>query len=112
MPDEQEMISIKEYGRVDIRIGEIKSAVPVEGADKLFRIEVDIGGEVRQTVAGIRPWYDAASLVGRKVVFLANLQPAKIRGVESLGMILAAEDGESISLLQPDRDIKNGARIR
>ncbi|MEW6200841.1 MAG: methionine--tRNA ligase subunit beta [bacterium] len=105
-------ITIQEYGRIDMRVGEIKTAAVVEGADKLYRIEVDIGGEIRQTVAGIRQWYDAGALVGRKVVFLANLQPTKIRGVESHGMLLAAEDGATISLLQPDREIKNGAKIR
>lgn len=105
-------VSIQEFARLDIRVGEIVTAEPVEGADKLYRVEVDIGGEVRQTVAGVRQWYSAGELVGRKVVFLANLQPAKIRGVESRGMVLAADAADGVSLLQPDRDIPPGSKVR
>ncbi|MFH1539917.1 MAG: methionine--tRNA ligase subunit beta [bacterium] len=105
-------VSIKDFARLDLRIGEIVSAEPVEGADKLYRVEVDIGGEVRQTVAGIRPWYEAEDLKGRKVVFLANLEPAKIRGVESRGMMLAADSADGVGLLQPDRPMPPGSKIR
>ncbi|MEW5947413.1 MAG: tRNA-binding protein [bacterium] len=111
MPEEK--IPISDFARLDIRTGEILSAEPVEGADRLYRVSVDIGEPApRQTVAGIRRWYGAGELAGKKVIFLANLEPARIRGVESQGMILAAEGQDGISLLQPDRPLPNGCRVR
>jgi methionyl-tRNA synthetase len=87
-------ITIDDFLRVDMRVGEVKAAEKVKGADKLLRMEVDIGSEVRQIVAGIARAYEPAQLIGRKVVIVANLQPRKLRGLESNGMILAASVGE------------------
>ena len=83
-------ITIDDFSKVEMRVGEVKSAERVAGADKLLKVMVDIGDEVRQIVAGIAPWYQPEQLVGRKVVVVVNLQPRKLRGVESNGMIVAA----------------------
>ena len=80
--------------KVELRVGQVKVAEKVQGADRLLRLEVDIGSEVRQVVAGIALAYEPAQLVGRKVVLVANLAPRKLRGLESNGMIVAASVGE------------------
>jgi methionyl-tRNA synthetase len=86
-------ITIDDFSKVEMRVGEVKSAERVAGADKLLKVMVDIGGEVRQVVAGIAAWYQPEQLVGRKVIVVVNLQPRKLRGVESNGMIVAASFG-------------------
>jgi methionyl-tRNA synthetase len=87
-------ITIDDFLKVELRVGEVKVAEKVKGADKLLRMEVDIGSEVRQIVAGIAKAYEPEKLIGRKVVIVANLQPRKLRGLESQGMIVAASLGE------------------
>ncbi|HXZ28650.1 MAG TPA: methionine--tRNA ligase subunit beta, partial [Terriglobales bacterium] len=87
-------ISIDDFAKVELRVGQVKVAEKVKGADKLLRLEVDIGTEVRQVVAGIAETYTPESLIGRKVVIVANLAPRKLRGLESNGMIVAASFGE------------------
>src|SRR5207245_3134025 len=83
-------ISIEDFAKVEMRIGEVKAAERVAGADKLLKVLVDIGDEVRQVVAGLAEVYKPEDLIGRKVVIVVNLQPRKLRGVESNGMIVAA----------------------
>jgi methionyl-tRNA synthetase len=87
-------ITIDDFMKVELRVGQVKSAEKVKGADRLLRLEVDIGTEVRQVVAGIALAYEPEKLVGRKVVLVANLQPRKLRGLESNGMIVAASVGD------------------
>jgi methionyl-tRNA synthetase len=87
-------ITIDDFLKVELRVGQVKFAEKVKGADKLLRIEVDIGTEVRQIVAGIAKAYEPEKLIGRKVVIVANLAPRKLRGLESNGMIVAASLGE------------------
>jgi methionyl-tRNA synthetase len=87
-------IGIDDFTKVELRVGQVKIAEKVKGADKLLRLEVDIGTEVRQIVAGIAEVYAPESLIGRKVVIVANLAPRKLRGLESNGMIVAASLGE------------------
>lgn len=87
-------ITIEDFMKVELRVGQVKTAEKVQGTDKLLRLEVDIGTEVRQLVAGIALSYSPESLIGRKVVIVANLQPRKLRGIESNGMIVAASVGE------------------
>jgi len=86
-------ISIDDFAKVEMRVGQVKSAERVAGADKLLKVMVDVGEEVRQIVAGIATAYQPEELVGRKVVVVVNLQPRKLRGVESNGMIVAASVG-------------------
>ena len=107
-----EVITFDEFKKLDLRVAEIKTVEHVPGADKIYKMTVDAGGEERTIVAGIAPWYEADALVGKKIVFLANLAPATIRGVESNGMLLAADLGGRAVLLQPDTDVPAGAKIR
>jgi methionyl-tRNA synthetase len=107
-----EYISYDEFKKLQLRIGRIVTAEKVAGADKLLQLIVDIGTEERQVVAGIAKWYSPEELVGRQVVVVANLAPARIRGVESRGMLLAADlDGTAI-LLQPDKEVPAGSTVR
>jgi methionyl-tRNA synthetase len=107
-----ETIDIEEFARLDLRVGEIISAEPVEGTDKLLSLRVDIGAEERTMVAGIARQFDPAVLPGTKVVVVANLKPAKIRGVVSQGMVLAAGEDVPLALVTLDRDCPNGTRVR
>jgi len=109
-----EKISIEDFAKVDMRVGEIVSAEPVAGAKKLTKLRVDIGTEVRQVVAGIAEYYSPEQLVGMKVVLVTNLQPRKLRGVESNGMIVAATVGaeERPVLVTFKEDVPNGARLK
>ena len=89
------------------------SAQKVEKADKLLKLQLDVGDEERTVVSGIAQWYQPADLVGRRVVLVANLKPAKLRGIVSQGMILAADDGEgNLVLVEPGGDIAVGAEVR
>jgi methionyl-tRNA synthetase len=106
-------ISIEDFAKVELRVGQVKVAEKVKGADKLLRLEVDLGTEVRQVVAGIAEAYAPESLIGRKVVIVVNLAPRKLRGLESNGMIVAAssEGGKPIlaSFLE---DVPVGTRLK
>ena len=105
-------VSLDEFKKFKLVVGQIKEAVVHPNADKLFVVKVDVGAEVRQLVAGIRRSYAPEQLVGRRVVVIVNLQPAVIRGVESQGMILAASDEQGVSILQPDRDVVLGSGVK
>ena len=94
-------IRIDDFTKVEMRVGQVKSAERVAGADKLLKLMVDIGDEVRQIVAGIATVYEPEQLVGRKVVVVVNLAPRKLRGVESNGMILAASAARTGSPCSP-----------
>lgn len=109
----QDMINYDYFSKIKLVIAEIKSAEKVEGADKLLKLQVSTGDEERQIVAGVAQYYEPDSLIGRKIVLLANLEPATIRGVQSNGMLLAAtgEDGRAI-ILQPDSDVPAGSKVR
>ena len=104
------MISIDEFSRIEIKTGKVLAAEPVPKSNKLLKLQVDIGGETRQIVSGIAPFYRADEMVGKEVVVLTNLAPAKIFGVESNGMILAA--GDTASLLVPEKPVAPGTNIR
>ncbi len=109
-----ERITIEDFARVDMRVGQVKTAERVKGTDKLLKMTVDIGSEVRQIVAGIAEVYPPEALVGRKVVIVVNLAPRKLRGIESNGMVVAAtvgEGGKPVLVSVPD-DVPNGSRLR
>lgn len=105
-------ISIEDVHRLDLRVATIRSAVPVEGADRLLRLEIDLGTEQRTIVSGIAEHYRPEELSGKQIIVVANLKPAKIRGVRSNGMLLAASNEEGLSLLTPDRSIQAGSRAK
>ena len=107
-------IAIDDFLKVEMRVGQVKTAERVAGADKLLKLMVDIGDEVRQIVAGIATVYKPEDLVGRKVAVVVNLQPRKLRGVESNGMILAASAGPEGSPVLAGflEDVPVGARLK
>jgi len=113
-PPAPSLISIEEFAKVDMRVGEVKAAEHVPGASKLLKLMVDIGTEVRQVVAGLAEYYRPESLIGMKVVVVTNLQPRRLRGVESNGMIIAASEGEHGRpvLVTFKEDVANGARLK
>jgi methionyl-tRNA synthetase len=103
-------VAIEEFAKIEIRIAKVVSAEPIKGSKKLYKLIVDLGGEKRQVVSGIAQFYTPDELVGKDVAMIANLAPAKIFGVESRGMILAA--GDEASLLVPDRPVRPGTPVR
>lgn len=108
--EEKTEITYEEFQKLDIRIGTVLTAENIKGSDKLLKLQVDIG-EKRQIVAGIAKSHDPAGLVGRQVVVMANMKPAKLFGVESKGMVLAG-DVEGAVLLQPEKKVKEGTKVR
>lgn len=108
-----EFISIDDFAKVKFRVGRVLEAEPIEGSDKLLKLQVVIGEEKRQIVAGIRANYTPEDLIGRQVIVVANLKPAKLRGVESQGMLLAATDADGGAiLLQPEKEAPEGTNVR
>ncbi|RJR27185.1 MAG: methionine--tRNA ligase subunit beta, partial [Desulfobacteraceae bacterium] len=108
-------VSIKDFLRMDLRVGTVKRAEAVPGSKKLMRLEVDLGAELgteRTIVAGILGAYDMETLVGRQVVVVANLEPARLMGVESRGMVLAASDAKGLHLITPDTAAEPGTRVK
>jgi methionyl-tRNA synthetase len=97
---------------LDLRVGTITSVERVEGTKKLYKMLVDLGElGVKQTISGLVGYYTPEELKGKKVVFLANLKPAKIAGITSEGMVLAAVAGDVVSLLSLDKNVPNGSKI-
>ena len=112
-PSPEGKISIEDFAKVELRVGQVKVAEKVKGADKLLRLEVDLGTEIRQVVAGIAEAYSPETLVGRKVVIVVNLAPRKLRGLESNGMIVAASpEGGKPVLAAFLEDVPVGTRLK
>ena len=110
-----EKIGIEDFAKVEMRVGQIKTAERIVGADKLLKLTVDIGTEIRQICAGIAQYYEPEKLIGRKVAVVVNLAPRKLRGVESNGMIVAATvgpEGRPVLAGFPDEDVEIGARLK
>ena len=105
-------ISIQQFAEVDLRVARVLSAEKVPGADKLLKLQVDLGGEQRQLVAGVAQAYATDALVGKPIIVVTNLQPARIRGVESQGMLLAADLGGRPILATFEEDVPPGTRVR
>ena len=105
--------TIDDFSKLEIRIGTVTEATIVEGADKLYKLTVDLGElEPRQILSGIREYVSVEDLVGKQFPFVANLAPRTIRGLVSNGMILAGNDSESFALLNPTKQLTNGTRLR
>jgi len=111
LPELKPEISFDDFKKLDIRVGTVVGVEKHPDADKLWLLDVDFGGPTRRLVTGLRGVYEADELQGRQIAVLVNLQRAKFRGVESEGMLLAAESGKLVSLLQPDQQVENGSRI-
>ncbi|MDD5700073.1 MAG: methionine--tRNA ligase subunit beta [Candidatus Nanoarchaeia archaeon] len=110
------IIPFSDWEKLDLRVGQIKKVEDIEGADKLYKLEVDLGKETgkRTVCAGIKARYSKDELKGKKVIVFANLAPRKLKGIESQGMILAAvnKDESKVILLTPEKDIEVGSKVR
>jgi len=106
------MADIKDFQKLAIKIGTIKSAEKVKGSTKMLKLEIDLGHDLRQILAAIGEYYSPKDLKGKQIPILANLEPKTLLGLESQGMILAVDiEGEPI-LLHPDKKVANGSKIR
>jgi len=105
-------ITYDDFAKLDLRIATVLAARPHPSADKLLLLQIKVGEEEKQIVAGIRGHYQPEEIVGRQVVVLVNLEEVLLRGEESHGMLLAASDGQGVVLLRPDRDCEPGATVK
>ncbi len=108
---EKELVSYEEFKKLDIRVALIENIEKVPKADKLYKLSIDLGNEKRTLVAGLAEYYKPDDLKGKKIIVLTNLEPRKLKGILSEGMLLAAVDGDNVSILVPDKDLPLGARI-
>jgi methionyl-tRNA synthetase len=110
------IISFNEWEKLDLRVGQIKTIEDIEGADKLYKLTVDLGKEIgkRTVCAGIKNHYSKEDLKNKKIILFVNLAPRKLKGIESQGMVLAAvnKDESKVILLSPEKDIEVGSKIR
>jgi methionyl-tRNA synthetase len=106
-------VSFADFQKLEMKIGKVLEAEPIPNSKKLIKLQVDLGSEKKQAVAGLLEYYKPEELVGKSFVFVTNLKPVKLMGVESNCMILAADDGKGkITLIQPEREIEPGSLIR
>ncbi|ASS89708.1 MULTISPECIES: methionine--tRNA ligase [Aeribacillus] len=110
--DDENEITIDDFMKVDLRVAEVIQAERVEKADKLLKLQLDLGSEKRQVVSGIAKYYQPEQLIGKKVICAINLKPVKLRGELSQGMILAGEENGTLSLATVDSDLPNGTKIK
>jgi methionyl-tRNA synthetase len=110
--EEANLITIDDFAKVDLRVGKIIEAEKVEKSDKLVKLQVELGDEKRQVVAGIAKHYAPEDLVGKKIILVANLKPAKLMGIESQGMVLAASNGDILTLAAFEEDIPSGSKVK
>ena len=113
MAETPEVIQYEDFAKLDLRVGTVKTAENHPNADKLIVLQVDLGGEQRQILAGLRGHYEAEALVGKQIVVVANLAPRMMRGLESQGMLLAASDqgGGSFVIVSPERPVEPGGGV-
>ena len=106
------MIPYDDFKKVELKIARITEAEEVAGAEKLLKLQIDLGGEKRQIVAGIKKSYQAKDLIGKEIVVVVNLEPRMVMGIESNGMLLAASDDSGPVLLRPDKDVLPGSGVK
>lgn len=106
-----ENISIDKFKEIDLRVAKVISAEKIPETDKLLRLELDLGEEKRQIVSGIAEYYEPESLIGREIIVIFNLEPKKLKGLTSNGMLLAASGENFISLIAPDKEVPPGTKI-
>jgi len=105
------MVSFKQFQELDLRVGKVLAVDAVPGADKLYKLSVDMGGKTVTLVAGLKPYYRPEEMKGKRIIVVANLDPVILKGVKSEGMLLAAQDGPVVSLITIDKDVKPGSKI-
>lgn len=107
------MISFEDFSKVELKVGTVLSAEEVEGSEKLIKCQIDLGEEnPRQILAGMKQWYKPKDLIGKQVIVVANLEPKKMMGLESQGMVLAADAVGGPVLLIPQKEVPSGAKVR
>ena len=107
------MITIDDFAKVELKIGTVLEAEEVEGSEKLIKLKVDLGEEnIRQVLAGVKQWYKPEDFVGKQVVVVANLEPRTMMGLESQGMMLAADSEDGPIFLTIPKEVKPGTKIR
>ncbi len=113
MADTPAVVTYDDFAKLDLRVATIVQAEPHPNADKLIVMQVDLGTEKRQIIAGLRQYYDPAAMVGKQIIVVANLAPRMMRGMESNGMLLAASspDHSRVIVLTPEKDIEPGAVV-
>lgn len=104
------MVSFKQFQELDLRVGKVLAVDAVPGADKLYKLSVDVGKKIT-LVAGLKPYYKPQEMKGKKIIVVVNLDPVVLKGVKSEGMLLAAQDGPVVSLITIDKDVKPGSKI-
>lgn len=107
-----EEIGIEDFAKIDLRVGKIKECAKAENSDKLLVLQVDMGDETRQVVSGIAKYYEPDSLIGKNVIVVSNLKPAKLRGIDSFGMILAADTDDGVKVIFADENAKPSSKVR
>ena len=109
------IVTFEDWSKLDLRVAQIKKVEDIEGADKLYKIEINVGKEIGKRIicAGLKPYYSKEDLIGKKIIYFSNLAPRKMRGIDSQGMLLAAstKDHEKVILITPEADIGLGSRI-
>ncbi len=107
------IVSFENWQKLDLRVAEILEVEAIEGADKLYKIKIDLGTETKILVAGLKPHYNKQELEGKRIIVFCNLEPRIIKGIESKGMILAAVNGDKseVKLLQPDGIVELGSKV-
>jgi len=106
------LISYDEFKKIDLRVGKVVSAEEVSGTDRLLKLKINLGKEIRTIVAGIRKYYSVEKILGKKIIIVCNLQPIKLKGIESQGMLLAAVDNNGLALLTVDKEIAEGSKVQ
>ena len=106
------MATIDDFRKLDLRVGAIRAAALHENAERLLVLQVELGAETRQVVAGIRSHYQPEQLIGKHVVLVANLDAAMIRGVQSQGMVLAAQDEQGLTVATFERPVTSGSQVK
>jgi len=105
------MITFDDFKKLDLRVATVTACEPHPNADKLLVMQIDLGDEQRQIIAGLKQWYQPEEMTGKAIVVVTNLEPASIRGMESNGMLLAAGAGDDVVVIVPERDIPPGTKV-
>jgi len=108
---QKEIVSFNDFIKLDLRTAKIIEVEEVPEKDKLFKLTIEVGKEIRTLVGGLKEFYSAEELQGKTIIIIANLEPKKMAGILSQGMLLAAESGEKVSLLTLDKELASGAEI-
>ena len=106
------MINFEDFQKIDLRIGRVIEVEDVENSKKLLKLKVDLGGEKRQIVAGIKGFYKPKELIGKEIVIVYNLEPKVLAGIESQGMLLAAEEDGNPVILIPEKEVPPGTEVK